>query len=92
MNAKTKRELLAAIASVYDPLGYLSPTMTKIKVFLQRLWEEGKDWDHEMTSDQSKEWIKLCINLDAITEIMVPRYVGNKNCWLLGLCDTPKDA
>ena len=28
---KTKREGFAVIASVYDPLGYLSPAMTKMK-------------------------------------------------------------
>ena len=66
--------------------------MTKMKVSLQRLWEEDKDWDHEMTSDQSKEWIKLCNNLDGITEIAVPRYVRNENCSFLGFCDASKDA
>ena len=66
--------------------------MAKMKVFLQKLWEKGKHWDHEMTSDQSKEWIKLCSNLDGITNIVVPRYVGNENCWLLGFCDAPKDV
>ena len=66
--------------------------MTKMKVFLQRLWEEDKDWDHEMKSDQSKEWIKLCNNLDGLTEIAVPMYVRNENCWLLGFCDASKDA
>ena len=49
INAKKKREVLAVIASVYDPLGYLSSAMTKMNVFLQRLWEEGKDLNHEMT-------------------------------------------
>ena len=92
INAETKREVLAVIASVYNPLGYLSPAMTKMKVFLRRLWEEDIDWDHEMTSDQSKEWIKLCSNLDGITEIAIPRYGRNENCWLLGFCDASKDA
>ena len=45
-----------------------------------------------MTSDQSKEWIKLCSNLNGITDIVVPRYVGNEKCWLLGLCDASKDV
>ena len=92
INAKTNREVLAVISSVYDPLGYLSPAMTKMKVSLQRLWEESKDWDHEMTSDQSKEWIKLCSNLNSITEIAVHRYARNENCWLLGFWDASKDA
>ena len=92
MNAKTKLEVLAVIASVYDPLGYLSPAITKMEVFLQKLWEEGKNWDHEMTSDQSKEWTKLCSNLDGITDIAVSKYVGNENCWLLGIPDGSKDV
>lgn len=91
INAKTKREVLAVITSVYDSL-YLSLAMTKMKVILQRLWKEGKDWDHEMTSDQYKVWIKLCSNLDGITEMAVPRYVGNENCRLLGFSGTSKDA
>ena len=45
-----------------------------------------------MTSDQSKEWIKQCSNLDGITEIAVPRYVGNEDYWFLGFCDASKDA
>ena len=64
--------------------------MTKMKVLLQKLWEEVKNWGHEMTSDQSKEWLKLCSNLDGITDIAVARYVGNENCWLLGFCDASK--
>ena len=63
-----------------------------MEVFLQKLWEEGKNWDHEMTSDQSKEWTKLCSNLDGITDIAVSKYVGNENCWLLGIPDGSKDV
>ena len=92
INAKTKREVLAVIISAYDLLGYLSPAMIKMKVFLQKLWEEGKNWDQEMTSDQSNEWTKLCSNLHVITDIAVPRFAGNENCWLLGFCDASKDV
>ena len=43
INGKIKREILTVIASVYDCLEYLSLAMTKMKVFLQRLWEGDKD-------------------------------------------------
>ena len=43
INGKIKREILAIIASVYDRLEYLSLAVTKMKVFLQRLWEGDKD-------------------------------------------------
>ena len=45
-----------------------------------------------MTLDQPKEWLTLWSNSDGITEIEVPRYSGNENCWLLGFCNVSKDT
>jgi hypothetical protein len=54
----TMRKILSNIASVFDPLGLVSPTMLEAKIFLQSLWDnEGKEekvpreklWDQQMT-------------------------------------------
>ena len=42
MIATTKRHILASIASLFDPLGYLSPTTMKMRLFLQKLWNKEK--------------------------------------------------
>ena len=91
INIKTKREVLVEIAPVYDPLAYLSTAMTKMKVFLQILWKEGKGWDHEMTSDHFKEQ-------KAMQEFRCHhRNRGTMKCWkwkmwLLGFCNASKDT
>ena len=51
MIATTKSEVLASIASLYDPLGYLAPVTMKMRLFLQQLWNKGKDWDDQMDKE-----------------------------------------
>ncbi|GFW27431.1 hypothetical protein TNCV_2791811 [Trichonephila clavipes] len=36
----TKRQLLSTIAKIYDPLGFLSPTTTQLKILMQDIWKE----------------------------------------------------
>ena len=41
----TKRNVLRQIASVFDPLGLVSPFVITAKIPLQELWTRGYDWD-----------------------------------------------
>lgn len=53
----TKRQLLKHIASIYDPLGLISPVLLPGKIILQSLWKQKKDWDDvldETTTNQLK--------------------------------------
>ena len=50
-NVVTKRFILKTIASVYEPLGLLSPIMVKPKLLLQELWKRKINWDIEVPSD-----------------------------------------
>ena len=34
----TKRSVLGSTASIYDPLGLLSPIIIQCKIFMQQLW------------------------------------------------------
>ena len=36
----TRRTILSLIAMLHDPLGFLSPIVIKVKIFIQTLWEE----------------------------------------------------
>ena len=40
----TKRTILKTIASIFDPLGLISPIFTPMKVFLQQLFELKLGW------------------------------------------------
>jgi len=41
----TKRKVLAITASIFDPLGLLSPAVIAYKTFLQKLWHDKLQWD-----------------------------------------------
>lgn len=41
----TKREFLAIVMSVYDPLGLLADFLVYMKVLLQLVWRSGIEWD-----------------------------------------------
>jgi len=41
----TQRVALSTMAKFYDPLGLITPIITKSKIFLQSLWSANVDWD-----------------------------------------------
>ena len=43
----TKRNVLRKIATVFDPLGFISPFVVIAKMLLQELWSRGYGWDDE---------------------------------------------
>ena len=44
----TKRNVLSKIATIFDPLGFISPVVVKAKIILQKLWSQGYEWDEEV--------------------------------------------
>ena len=53
----TKRAMVSDIAKTYDVLGRFSPTIVKVKILLQRLWECGIGWDEAVPPDLHKTWL-----------------------------------
>ena len=50
---RTKRQFLQCSASVFDPLGILSPAMFPLKVMLLQLRKERRDWDEKLPAELS---------------------------------------
>ncbi|KRZ77945.1 hypothetical protein T10_5618 [Trichinella papuae] len=48
-SCNTKRSLLSVVFKVYDPLRWLSPFVVRVKILLQRLWQQGFDWDETLS-------------------------------------------
>ena len=69
----TKRNVIKAIASIYDPLGLLNPIVVQMKTFFQRLCSAKYGWDDLITNDYLEEWNELVKSLSAIEFISVPR-------------------
>jgi hypothetical protein len=55
-NIPTKRSVLRAIASIYDPLGLLSPVIIQCKIFMQQLWHIKVSWDDPVTAELKEHW------------------------------------
>ncbi|XP_039312439.1 uncharacterized protein LOC105203331 [Solenopsis invicta] len=86
----TKRSILTQIAQIYDPLGWLGPTIVKAKILLQRLWQEKASWDEQITGVTLQMWRKWRSQIYRIQSITIPRRII-KEGWirleLHGFCD-----
>ena len=73
----TKRNLLSVAGKLYDPSGWLAPYIIIMKIFMQQLWERGLEWDEIIPEDIGKQWFQWKEDLKLLSEIKIPRYIGN---------------
>ena len=45
----TKRQILSALAKVYDPIGFLTAYLMLGNILIQEIWMNGTDWDIEIS-------------------------------------------
>ncbi|XP_057379622.1 uncharacterized protein LOC130701716 [Daphnia carinata] len=55
----TKRDLLRAVASIYDPLGFISPLSIPARILIQQIWKEKLEWDDPLPSPFADKWNSL---------------------------------
>ena len=90
--ATTKREVLAATMLAFDPLGSLTPSTIVMKIFTQELWEKGREWNGKMSDEEIKCWKEVIDRLECITDIHIPRFVGNGPAQLFCFCNASNKA
>ncbi|MFH4982659.1 hypothetical protein AB6A40_009368 [Gnathostoma spinigerum] len=73
----TKREVLKFVASNYDPLGWISPVLLPIKVFIQKLWKKKYTWDQEFDNEELHEYQKLMVDWEEM-RFIIPRKITHK--------------
>ena len=69
----TKRLLVSDIAKTFDILGWFSPSIIKIKILLQRIWELKIDWDEPLPPEIKDIWLQWRMELALLSDRHVPR-------------------
>ncbi|XP_006812926.1 uncharacterized protein LOC102804955 [Saccoglossus kowalevskii] len=80
----TKREVVSFAASLYDPLGLLSPVHVRAKLFIQSLWKLNLHWDTPISDELNTNWTNIAHDLREVTNICVTQHyfadsADNKN-------------
>lgn len=91
----TKRHLLSVIAQIWDPLGFFTPTVIKIKILMKKIWTLKIDWDEELPSFIITSWLAIYSELELLNNFEIPRYLKTSErskCTLFGSADSSEQA
>ncbi|XP_049877550.1 uncharacterized protein LOC126374847 [Pectinophora gossypiella] len=91
----TKRTLLSDISKLFDPLGWLTPLSTKMKLLFQQVWETNMAWDDKLPDHINTEWQEIKQDIENINNIQIPRWLGTDvtcRVELHGFCDASQKA
>ena len=92
----TKRQVMQAVGTLYDPVGWCAPAVLNAKLFLQTLWATDHSWDSELPADEMTRWRELSTDLHDISKLVIPRYISHSidgdGCLLVCFCDASKLA
>ena len=69
----TKRQLLRITASIFDPLGFLSPFTVKLKILFQTLCVNNTKWDEPLSGEALQVWNMVSSQLHLLSKVTVPR-------------------
>ena len=69
----TRRGVLSTVASIYDPMGFISPFVLLGKSILQEMCKRGTSWDDPIPENLEPRWEAWKTNLKDLWHIKVPR-------------------
>ena len=69
----TKRNVLSLLASLFDPLGIISPVTVSMKALFQEICSNKFDWDKPLTGEIKGKWDRWIKDLVETKEIQTNR-------------------
>ena len=69
----TRRGILAAVSSLFDPLGLAAPVTLKAKAVLQELCRMQLSWDSEIPESERIKWHNWLKALPSLRAVRIPR-------------------
>ncbi|GFY42594.1 uncharacterized protein TNIN_309271 [Trichonephila inaurata madagascariensis] len=91
----TKRKELSEVAKIFDPLGWLAPSVIISKIFLQGLWSHHLSWDEELPDSLARKWRIFQEQLPLLTNIKIPRCIlipQAIDVQVHGICDSSEKS
>ena len=93
----TKRMLVSDIAKTFDVLGWFAPAVIKVKILLQRLWEQKIGCDDRVPTPIYDDWLQWRSELSLLSSKHIPRCYFDKDSriatvQLHGLSDNSENA
>ena len=70
----SKRNVLSLSASIYDPLGLITPITTVVKIIFQMLCRKKLEWDELVPKEVQEIWKKLISGLSTLGPIRINRF------------------
>ncbi|XP_070180041.1 uncharacterized protein [Littorina saxatilis] len=70
---KTRRGVLATVAALFDPLGFLAPFILKGKIILQEACRKTSEWDEELDEVLEGLWKSWMDELPGLRQVSIPR-------------------
>jgi len=104
---KSKRQILAEISSLFDPVGWLAPVVIKAKLLMQKIHLANSKWDDPVPNNLQESWEQLCLDLNQnLPKLEIPRHylygssipdavsstTGSESFHLLGFSDASEKA
>ncbi|XP_013193342.2 uncharacterized protein LOC106137125 [Amyelois transitella] len=88
----TKRTVLSDLQKLFDPLGWIAPTIVTAKILVQKLWLEGVGWDEEVKRELKEEWQAIREDLENVCKVKIKRWINTlsseiNQITLHGFCD-----
>ncbi|CAB0043516.1 unnamed protein product [Trichogramma brassicae] len=74
---RSKREVLSALATIFDPCGWLAPTTLTVKLLIQDMWRARLGWDDELPELLAQRWRTICDGLTSIRGLVIPRWLAS---------------
>ncbi|KAI4889683.1 hypothetical protein NFI96_021031, partial [Prochilodus magdalenae] len=68
----TRRGVLATVASVYDPLGFVAPFVLVGKQILQQMCWDKLSWDDTLPDDLRPQWERWLQDLQSLADVKIP--------------------
>ena len=69
----TRRGILSALSSLYDPIGFVSPVVLEGRLLLQTICKRKAQLDDEITTADSEKWIQWTSCLPQIGSLRISR-------------------